>query len=242
MNFLITGGLGFIGSFFVEKLSEINKNNIVIIDNLSNHSSSALKDFANKNNITIYKEDLRFCDIETKLNNIDIVFHFAANCDIAAGVSNPDIDFNNGILTTQRLLIAMKKKNIKKLIFPSGSGVYGDETSVSFSEESAIKAVSYYGSSKIAAEALISAFSHMENMNCLVFRFANVIGKRQTHGVIYDLIRKLNKSKGYELDVLGNGMQKKPYILLDDVYEAIIHIINLNLKSNLNVSILEQMN
>ena len=111
MNYLITGGLGFIGSYFVENFCKEANNNVVIIDNLSNHSSSALKDFTNKKNITIYEEDLRFCDIEAKLEEIDVVFHFAANCDIAAGVNDPDIDFNNGILTTQRLLVAMKKKS-----------------------------------------------------------------------------------------------------------------------------------
>ena len=115
----------------------------------------------------------------------------------------------------------MSKNNVN-LIFPSGSGVYGDfKEGTLYEDHGPLKPVSYYGASKLSAEASISAFCQMTDMNALVFRFANVVGFRQTHGVVFDLINKLKVNKE-TLEVLGDGYQSKSYIDVEDIYNAII--------------------
>jgi len=108
------------------------------------------------------------------------------------------------------------------LIFSSGSGVYGNANETLLSEDYApLEPVSFYGASKLSAESFISAFCHMNGLFARVFRFANVVGLRQTHGVAYDLIKKLREDKSY-LQVLGDGFQSKPYIHVEDIYNGIM--------------------
>lgn len=87
---------------------------------------------------------------------------------------------------------------------------------------SELKPISYYGAAKLGCEALISAYSYMNDMESLIFRFPNVIGGRLTHGVIYDFINKL-REKPNELEILGDGKQTKPYIHVQDLIHAIEH-------------------
>ena len=116
----------------------------------------------------------------------------------------------------------MVDHNVKNLIFPSGSGVYGEANEALLSEDYApLEPVSFYGASKLSAECFISAFCHMNGLFARVFRFGNVVGLRQTHGVAYDLIKKLRGDKSY-LQVLGDGFQSKPYIHVEDIYNGIM--------------------
>ena len=134
---------------------------------------------------------------------------------------NPSIDFDNTILATKNVLTAMLETGINNIIYPSGSGVYGDITDIAIPEDfGPLVPISHYGASKLSAEALISSFVHMHDFNALIFRFANVIGPGQTHGVAYDFIRKIIKNKK-TLNVLGNGNQLKSYIHVDDIISGI---------------------
>ena len=84
-----------------------------------------------------------------------------------------------------------------------------------------LQPISYYGAAKLGSEALISAYSHMNNMKVLVFRFPNVIGPRLTHGVIFDFIKRLKEDPSH-LRILGDGTQSKPYIHVYDLVDAIM--------------------
>jgi UDP-glucose 4-epimerase len=81
--------------------------------------------------------------------------------------------------------------------------------------------ISFYGASKLAAEAYVSTYAHRFDLRAVVLRFPNVVGERATHGVIYDFLRKLEKNP-CELEVLGDGNQTKPYLYVADLVDAIL--------------------
>ena len=146
-----------------------------------------------------------------------MVYHFASNPDIAKAVKEPDIDFWQGTYLTQNILEAMRRDSVLKIIYASGSGVYGETGEVPVYENmGSLNPISTYGASKLAGEALICAYAHMFNMEALAFRFANVVGPNQTHGVGYDFLRRL-KQNPYELTILGDGTQSKSYIHIEDI-------------------------
>jgi UDP-glucose 4-epimerase len=105
-------------------------------------------------------------------------------------------------------------------IYTSGSGVYGENPNVAFAEDyGPCVPISTYGASKLACEALIASYCFMFGLHGRAFRFANVVGPRQTHGVGYDFIRRL-KADPSRLRILGDGTQKKSYVHVDDVLDA----------------------
>ena len=155
----------------------------------------------------------------------DVIFHLAANSDIQTSAKNPEIEFKNTYSTTFVVLSCMRKAGVKKLFFASTSAVYGDKQKVLLDEDtSGLMPISYYGAAKLGSEALISAFSYMNDMQCLIFRFPNVIGPGLTHGVIYDFIKKLRLDSS-KLVILGDGKQTKPYMYVSDLIEAIMMFI-----------------
>jgi UDP-glucose 4-epimerase len=116
---------------------------------------------------------------------------------------------------------AMRLSDAKAIVYASGSGVYGDLHEVEATEGHPVgKPISTYGASKLAGEALISAYCNMFGLRGRAFRFGNVIGPRQTHGVGYEFVRRLLKTPDV-LDILGDGKQSKSYIHVDDVVDAV---------------------
>jgi UDP-glucose 4-epimerase len=155
---------------------------------------------------------------------VDVVFHLASNPDIARAVREPDVDFWEGTYLTQNVLEAMRQNGVPRLLYSSGSGVYGDTGTQAVVETySPMRPISTYGASKLAGEALICAYCHMFDMHALAFRFANVVGPRQTHGVAYDFVLRLLRDPT-RLQILGDGSQSKSYIHVDDVLDAILFL------------------
>lgn len=232
-NYFITGGAGFIGSYMLDTL--IKNAHVTIYDNLS----SGKKEFFNANlknpKFNFIKGDLLDLNfLKLKMNNCEVVFHFASNPDISKSIEQPDLDLKQGIIATFNVLEAMRVNNIKKIVYPSGSGVYGDVGHIPTSEDfGPLLPISMYGASKLGCEALISAFCHMFDMQAWIFRFANVVGGRQTHGVGFDFIRKLKKNP-HELEILGDGNQSKSYIHISDVIEGMLFVIKKS-KEKLNI-------
>ena len=157
--------------------------------------------------------------------NHDVVIHLAANSDIAKAVEQPRIDFEAGTLLTQNVLEAMRETSVARIVFTSGSGVYGDVPPGKIPEDYPhLRPISTYGASKLASESLISAYCHMFGMVGTVVRFANVVGPMMTHGVTYDFIHRLKKQPR-QLAILGDGNQTKPYIHVDDVIDAVLLLL-----------------
>src|SRR5262249_20161643 len=150
------------------------------------------------------------------------VIHLASNPDIAKAARQPDIDFYEGTLLTQQVVEAMRRCGAEAILYASGSGVYGDLGEIEATETRPSGApISTYGASKLAGEALISAYCFMFGLRGRAFRFGNVVGPHQTHGVGFDFIRRLLRDRT-QLTILGDGRQSKSYIHVDDVVEAVL--------------------
>jgi UDP-glucose 4-epimerase len=222
-NLFVSGGAGFIGSHLVRWLLKDQRvQRVVIFDNFSSGQLTYLQEISNDPRLEIAKADLKeLSAVTSAMAGCDTVFHLAANPDIARAVTQPDIDFWEGTYLTQNVLEAMRVNNVPKIFYTSGSGVYGDDPEVAFSESyGPCIPISTYGASKLACEGLIAAYCHMFEFCGRAFRFANVVGPRQTHGVGYDFVRRL-KVDPTRLRVLGDGTQQKSYIHIDDVLAAI---------------------
>ena len=225
MNILVAGGAGFIGSHLCDAL--LDKGHKVIVADKLIMGDQNIDHLKGNDNFKFYEMELADQAKVDKLfeeNEIDAVYHMAANSDIQKGGKEPDIDFNDTLLTTRALLEGMRKADVKNMFFASTSAVYGEMLDVVLNEETGgIKPVSYYGGAKLASEALISSYVSMCDMNVVIFRFPNVIGPSLTHGAVFDFIRKLRKNPA-ELEILGNGTQCKPYIYVLDLVEAIVKL------------------
>lgn len=223
-KYFLAGGAGFIGSTLAHKLLEREPDcKIVIYDNFSVGKYEYIEDISHNKNVEIYNADIKDLNFLTLcMRDSDIVYHFASNADIAKAMVDPTIDFWEGTYLTQNILEAMRKNNIKKIIYASGSGVYGDYGYNKIKEEDPFLPVtSSYGASKQAGEALIAAYCHMFDMQAIIYRFANVVGKNQTHGIVSDFIEKVSKKLGF-LQILGDGTQLKCYVHVDDIIGAIL--------------------
>lgn len=225
MNILITGAAGFIGSHICDSL--IKNNYVIALDDLTLGKEENIKHLYDNKNFKFIKQDvsnIEEMNIIFKENHIDAVIHLAANSDIQKSAKNPNIDFDKTFMTTYSVLECMRKNNVEKLIFASTSAVYGEMENVKIHEDiGPLFPVSYYGAGKLASEAFISAYTHMNDFTTCIFRFPNVIGERLTHGVIFDFIKKLKKNSN-ELEILGNGDQEKSYIYIKDLVDAIIFV------------------
>jgi len=216
----VAGGAGFIGGHMVERLLGRPDFEVTVYDNFSSGRAWHLPDHPR---LKVVRGDLKeLAPLTAAIGGSDVVFHFASNPDIAKAATQPDIDFWEGTYLTQNLLEAMRVQGVPKLIYASGSGVYGDTGEVAVSEEiTPLLPISTYGASKLACEALIGSYVHMFGLSAAAFRFANVVGPRQTHGVAYDFIRRLLRDPK-RLEILGDGRQSKSYIYVDDVLDALL--------------------
>lgn len=225
INILIAGGAGFIGSHLCDALLSVG-NKVIVADKLIMGKQN-IEHLLSDSNFKFYEMELADQKNVNRLfneNKIDVVYHMAANSDIQKGGLNPSIDFNDTLLTTRALLEGMRLAEVKNIFFASTSAVYGEMPDVRLTETTGgIKPVSYYGGAKMASEALVASYVSMCDINAVIFRFPNVIGARLTHGVVFDFIRKLRENP-YELEILGNGMQCKPYIYVFDLITAIIKL------------------
>lgn len=224
MKTLVVGGAGFIGSHLCGALLR-QGHECVCLDNLSLGTRKHIEHFITDNKFMFYEADAADVhSLETVFQGMDfdMVFHLAANSDIQSSAKNPDVEYKNTYSTTFTVLSCMRKYDVKRFFFASTSAVYGDKREERLDENtSGLLPISYYGAAKLGSEALISAFTYMNEMRSLIFRFPNVIGPALTHGVIYDFIRKL-KADPTKLQILGNGKQTKPYIYVSDLVSAIM--------------------
>lgn len=223
-KYLLVGGAGFIGSHCLKRLVAHESNVITVFDNFCTGREWHIKKYKDHPRVTIVRGDAKDSNLLKKImKGYDTVYHFAANADISKAVSEPSIDFWEGTYLTNNVLEAMRLNGVRRLIYMSGSGVYGDTGNKPVVENNiSMLPISPYGSSKLASEALVSAYVHMFDMEALIFRFANVVGPCQTHGVAYDFIRSLLRNPK-ELTILGDGTQTKSYIHVDDIINAITH-------------------
>ncbi|AEC51978.1 UDP- or dTTP-glucose 4-epimerase or 4-6-dehydratase [Pyrococcus sp. NA2] len=224
MRALVTGGAGFIGSHLVDKLMEDNWR-VRVLDDLSAGRIENIEQWLDNDRFEFIRGDMRDINIiRDSVEGVDVVFHLAANPEVRISSQKPSLLYETNVFITYNLLEAIKDSNVKFLIFTSSSTVYGEASVIPTPEDYApLKPISVYGGAKLAAEALISGYSHIFNFRSLIIRLANIIGSRSTHGVIYDFINKLRRNPR-ELEILGDGTQRKSYLHVSDTIEGIMHI------------------
>ncbi len=234
MRTLVTGGAGFIGSHLVDKLLDAG-HEVVVVDNLSSGKIEFLQDNIDSGNVIFHNVDLKELDsLIPLMQGIDMVFHLAANPDIRLGTRITDTDLKEGTIATYNVLEAMRLANVEKIAFASSSVVYGENAPMPTPEDHGpCIPISLYGASKQAGEGLIGSWVGTFGLQAWIFRFANIIGERGTHGVIFDFIHKLKKNPN-RLEVLGNGLQEKSYMEVKDCVDSMLFVIK-NTSERLNL-------
>jgi UDP-glucose 4-epimerase len=223
MRVLVTGAAGFIGSHLCDRLIERGLE-VYAIDNL--HLGTFRNLIQLTGHPTFRFENLDILD-RNKLNAVfttvrfDAVFHLAANSDIAAGNLDVNLDLNLNCLATVALLEAMRNCGVKRFFFASTSAVFGGFEGAISENDGPLQPISFYGASKLAAEAYISVYAHTFGITAVILRFPNVVGERVTHGAVHDFVHTL-KADPRRLKVLGNGHQTKPYMYVADLVEALL--------------------
>ncbi|HVY39478.1 MAG TPA: NAD-dependent epimerase/dehydratase family protein [Polyangia bacterium] len=229
-RFIIVGGAGFIGSHFCDHLlGPAGAAGVTIYDNYSSGRAwhHAAHDADPRFRVVRGEvEDTR--ELAAAMDGHDVVIHLASNPDIARAAREPTIDFTQGTALTQSVVEAMRVTSAKRILYASGSGVYGELGSVEAQEDHGpLIPVSTYGASKLAGEALIASYAYMFDLRGCGFRFGNVVGPRQTHGVGFDFARRLLASaaageKPIVLKILGDGSQSKSYVHVSDIVRAVL--------------------
>ena len=223
-RFALVGGAGFIGSHLVDRLlAEPGVDLVTVYDNFSSGRTWHLGHHGEDPRLRVVDGDVadqhRLDDV---LRGHATVVHLASNPDIARAATEPSIDFDQGTLLTHNVAEACRGPGVATLLYASGSGVYGDVGDREVDEDwGPLVPISTYGASKLAGEALICSYAHMFGLRARAFRFANVVGPRQTHGVGFDFVRRLLQQPD-RLSILGDGTQSKSYIHVADVAEAVL--------------------
>jgi UDP-glucose 4-epimerase len=220
----IVGGAGFIGSHFTDRLlGDRATAAVTIYDNFSSGREWHVASHTTDSRLKIVRGDVKDLELLTQtMAGHDTVIHLASNPDIARAATEPDIDFREGTCLTNNVVEAMRRSGVRCIWYASGSGIYGDLGELAIPEDHGpLTPISTYGASKLAGEALLSAYCHMFEFTARVFRFGNVVGPRQTHGVGFDFLRQLLRNPR-SLRILGDGTQNKSYIHVDDVINAVL--------------------
>ena len=217
MFIVVTGGAGFIGSHLVDTLVA-QGNEVLVIDSLCAGRRETIARHIDACNVRFVQKDLLSDGWQEKIAGADRLFHLAADPDVRQSAANPDPAIQNNVVATYRVLEAMRLHEVPEIVFTSTSTVYGEAWVIPTPEDyTPLEPISVYGASKLACEALISAYCHSFGMKSWNFRFANIVGERSGHGVITDFIRKLRANPA-ELEILGDGKQAKSYL---EVHECI---------------------
>jgi UDP-glucose 4-epimerase len=233
-RFFIVGGAGFIGSHFTDHLlGEGRAAAVTLYDNFSSGREWHYAHHAQDSRLAVTRGQVE--DTESLKRALDaggaghdVVIHLASNPDIARAAREPTIDFWQGTALTNSVVEAMRRTGAHRILYASGSGVYGDLGVFEAGEDHGpLRPVSTYGASKLAGEGLIGSYASMFGLSGCAFRFGNVVGPRQTHGVGFDFARRLLDARArgdspIVLTILGDGRQSKSYVHVSDIVRAVL--------------------
>src|SRR5712664_3552233 len=225
MRCFVTGAAGFIGSSLVDRLLAFG-HSVVGYDNFSTGQRRFLEDASRSPQFHLAEGDLLDTDaLRSAIAGSDMVFHLAANADVRFGTHHPFKDIEQNTIATYNVLEAMRAHGIKRIAFSSTGSVYGEATVFPTPENAPFPVqTSLYGSSKVAAEGLISSYCEGFGFQGFIFRFVSILGERYTHGHVFDFVRNLQRDPT-RLHVLGNGRQRKSYLYVQDCVDAMLMAI-----------------
>ncbi|MFW9845523.1 MAG: NAD-dependent epimerase/dehydratase family protein [Candidatus Thorarchaeota archaeon] len=216
---LVTGGAGFIGSHLVDRL--ITNHEIIVLDNLSTGVKDNIAAHAEAPNFQFLKGSITSgADIKRAMEDVDIIYHFAAQPDVRVSTDRPLWDFDINVRGSLKILECARKRNVSKIVFASSGGtVYGTPEVLPTPESQPLRPISNYAAAKSAVEMYLSSYAELYGIDSVSLRLANIFGPRLTHGVIFDFYSKLKKNPT-RLEVLGDGKQEKSYMYVSDAVEA----------------------
>lgn len=222
-NILITGGLGFIGSYITNNL--IDKNEVTVIDNFSTGNINNLNEPQHEN-LTLIKKDMNSLDLNLHLEDVDYVFHLAAMVSVPLSVKNPIRCNMENVTTTVNLLNACVMNDVKKIIFSSSSAVYGQNNNLPLKENELPMPTSPYAASKICCEYYLKSFYESYGLNYVALRYFNVFGPKQDKNspyaaVIPNFISAILEKR--QPIIHGDGEQTRDFVYVKDVAKANIN-------------------
>lgn len=221
MRCFVTGCAGFIGSNLADRLLAAG-HSVVGYDNFSTGQERFLELAVKSPAFRMVRGDL--LDAQTlrrSMAGADFVFHLAANADVRFGINHPDRDLQQNTIATFNVLESMRQEGIKQIAFTSTGSVYGESTVFPTPEDAPFPVqTSLYGAAKLAGEGLIAAFCEGFGFRGWIFRLVSLLGERYSHGHVFDFYRNLRKNP-HELNILGNGKQRKSYLYVQDCIDAI---------------------
>lgn len=219
-SYLVVGGAGFIGSHLVARLVE--RARVTVVDDFSSGRRELLAPAIATGRCDLREGSVFDAELmQSAMRGKIAVFHLSANPDARRGLDNPLLDLEQGTLATHAVLDAMRRTDVKALIFASSATVYGMAASACREPDLGALPISLYGASKLASEALISAHVECFGLTAWTFRLGNVIGPHATHGAAFDFLTRLGRDPE-QLTVLGDGGQSKPYVHVSDAVEAML--------------------
>ena len=213
---LVTGGAGFIGSHIVDRFIEENAKKIIVYDNFS----TGKKDYINKKEVEIIEGDiLDYQKLNNKMKNVDIVSHHAAELEVFTGIENSIHDLRTNIEGTLNILNASIKNEVKKLIYASSGGVYGQAKYIPEDENHPLTPHWPYGVSKLAGEKYCQQYFLLYGLPTISLRYSIVYGPREWYGRVLTLFIK-RVLEGKAPIIFGDGNQRRDYVYIDDIVEA----------------------
>jgi UDP-glucose 4-epimerase len=219
-RFFVVGGAGFIGSHMVDRL--VGRGEVTVYDNLSVGKRAFIEGHLASGAVRLCEGDVLDLDrLSGAMAGHEVVVHLSANPEARWGLERTRLDLEQGTIATYNVLEAMRRTGSTRLVFASSGTVYGDTGEERREEDLGNLPISLYGASKLAGEALISAFVECFGLQATIFRFGNVVGPRGTHGAALDFLKKL-RDKKTELEVLGDGRQSKPYLHVSDCTDGML--------------------
>jgi UDP-glucose 4-epimerase len=224
MRYCIVGGAGFIGSHFTDRLlTDPTTTGVTLYDNFTSGREWHFEHHLSDARLAVVRGEVADLDaLCAATAGHDTLIHLASNPDIAKAMTDPRVDFDEGTALTFHVVEAARISGVGEVLYASGSGVYGDLGEIEAQEDHGpMVPTSTYGASKLAGEALLSSYAAMFGLRASAFRFGNVVGPRQTHGVGFDFVRRLRRDPA-TLDILGDGRQSKSYIYAEDVVNAVL--------------------
>ncbi|QTN40001.1 NAD-dependent epimerase/dehydratase family protein [Cryomorphaceae bacterium] len=222
---LVIGGAGFIGGFVVKELLKYPVKEVIIYDNFARGKMENIASSLADDRCRIYEfgGDLRETDIlDTAMDGVDYVFHLAAMW-LLHCKDYPRTAFDVNIAGTFNVLEACVKHKVKKLIYSSSASVYGDAVEVPMTEDHPFNNTNFYGSTKIAGEAMCTAFNDRYGLDIIGLRYMNVYGPGQDQHAVYSGVVPimLNKIEANEAPTInGDGSQAYDFIYVEDVARA----------------------
>jgi UDP-glucose 4-epimerase len=226
---LVTGGAGFIGSTIVKALLDSGVT-VVVLDNLQSGYRENLEGLP----IRFVEADVRTADaVADAMQGCDSVFHLAASVGNTRSIEHPIEDSEINVIGTLRVLESARHHGVKKVVFSSSAGIFGELKTLPIREDHGVEPDSPYGASKLGAEKLCLAYAKLYPMSCVCLRYFNVYGVNQRYDAYGNVIPIFaNRIFGGEpITIFGDGEQTRDFVNVRDVAQA-----NLKAATAANVS------